>query len=106
MKKLILTLALFSFCNCLYAEDSTSITTSEPKPRYSHGSDGFGIMISGGIILTIGGVATRPDKYHIGNGVFQTKPFHKQGARASAIVCGISLTATGLISAIINTSKR
>lgn len=104
MKKLILTLALFSFCNCLYAEDSTS--TSEPRPRYSNGSDGFGIMIVGGITLTIGGVATRPDKYHIGNGVFQTKPFHKQGARASAIVCGISLTATGLISAIINTSRR
>jgi len=103
MKKLIIALTLISFCNCLYAGDSTA--TDEPNPRYYHGSKGYGLMFLGGVTLTIGGITTRPERFY-NNGVWQVKPFHKQGARASAIVCGISLTATGLISAIVNAPKR
>ena len=66
---------------------------------------GFAMTMSG-IGLTVGGFTTRPDKYYVGNGVWQVKPFHKQGGRSSVIICGISLTITGLITSIVNSPKR
>ncbi len=99
MKTIIVTLALVSLCNGLYAGDSTD---TAPNPRYGGNGNGYGLMALGGVTLTIGGLATRPDRYLAPGGVWLDKPFHKQGPRASAIVCGVTLTITGLISAIVN----
>ena len=98
IKTIIVTLALIGLCNNSYAGDSTD---TDPRPRYSNGGNGYGLMALGGVTIAIGGFATRPDRYYNGT-TWITKPFHKQGPRASAIVCGVSLTITGLISAIVN----
>jgi hypothetical protein len=82
----------------VYANDSTET----PTPRYRSVGNGYGLMALGGVTIAIGGFATRPEKFHMGNGVWQVKPFYNQGPRASAIVCGVTLTITGLITAIIN----
>ena len=96
MKSLIITLALVGLCLITKAQTTGGIR-----------SNGAGlVMTMGGIGLTIGGFTTRPDKYYTGNGIWQVKPFHKQGGRASAIVCGVSLTITGLITSIINAPKQ
>ena len=99
MKKLITILLFIGLCNGVYANDSTD---TDPRPRYSSGGDGYMLMALGGVTVAVGGFATRPDRYLAPGGVWLDKPFHKQGPRASAIVCGVSLTVTGLISAILN----
>jgi len=82
----------------VYANDSTD---TDPTPRYRSGSNGYGLISLGGVSIAIGGFATRPERYYNGN-MWVTKPLHRQGPRASAIVCGVTLTITGLIAAIIN----
>ena len=99
MKKLIIILLFIGLCNGIYANDSTN---TDPTPRYSSGGNGYGLMALGGVTVAIGGFATRPDRYLAPGGVWLDKPFHKQGPRASAIICGMTLTITGLISAIAN----
>ena len=96
IKKLLLTLTLIGL---FYT------TQAQPKKILYKSGTGFA-MTMGGIGLTVGGFTTRPDKHYTGNGVWQAKPFHKQGARASAIIFGISLTLTGLITSIINAPKQ
>ena len=98
MKKLITILLFIGLCNGVFAGDSTD---TDPRPRYSSGGDGYMLMALGGVTIAIGGFATRPDRYYNGT-TWMTKPFHKQGPRASAIICGVTLTITGLIAAIIN----
>jgi len=98
MKKLITFLLFIGLCNGIYAGDSTDA----PTPRYRSGGNGYGLMALGGVTLALGGFVTRPEKYYAGKGIWLEKPFHQQGPRASAIVCGITLTITGLISAIVN----
>lgn len=97
MKIIIISLMLIS--GSVYAGDSTN---TDPTPRYRSSGNGYGLMALGGVTLTLGGILTRPEKFYTDDGVWQVKPFHKQGPRASAIVCGVSLTITGLITAIIN----
>jgi hypothetical protein len=97
IKLVLLNLLLISLCNTLYAGDSTS---AEPSPGYSSRGNGYGLMALGGITLTLGAITTIPDQ-HYNNGSWQVKPFHKQGARSSAIICGVSLTISGLITAIV-----
>ena len=99
MKKLVIIIAFIGMCNIVQAGDSTA---ADPQPRYRGGGDGYGLMALGGVTLTIGGILTRPEKFYTDAGVWEVKPFHKQGPRASAIVCGVSLTITGLITAIVN----
>jgi len=99
MKKIIISLLFIGLFNGVYAGDSTD---TDPTPRYRSTGNGYGLMALGGVTLTIGGFATRPDRYLASSGVWLDKPFHKQGPRASAIVCGVTLTITGLITAIIN----
>ena len=96
IKKLLLALTLIGL--------SYTIQAQPKKVLYKPGT-GFA-MTMGGIGLTVGGFTTRPDKHYTGNGVWQAKPFHKQGARASAIIFGVSLTLTGLITSIINAPKQ
>ena len=98
MKKIIISLLFMALCAGVYAADSTS---TDPGPGYTTSGDGYGLMALSGVNLTIGAVTTIPDQYY-NNGVWMDKPFHKQGARASAIVCGVTLTITGLIAAIAN----
>ena len=98
IKIIIISLTLIGLCNRSYAGDSTDT----PTPRYRSGGNGYGLIVLGGVTLAIGGFATRPEKYHAGNGIWLEKPFHQQGPRASAIVCGVTLTITGLIAAIVN----
>ena len=98
MKKLITILLFIGLCNGVCAGDSTD---TDPQPKYRGGGDGYGLMALGGVTLAIGGFATRPDRYYNGT-TWVDKPFYNQGPRASAIVCGVSLTITGLISAIVN----
>ena len=98
IKIIIVSILLIGLCNTTYAADSTS---TDPGPGYTTSGDGYGLMALSGVTLTIGAVTTTPDQYYR-NGVFMDKPFHKQGARASAIVCGVTLTVTGLIAAIAN----
>ena len=98
MRKLAIIIAFIGMCNIVQAGDSTD---TDPRPRYGGGGNGYGLMALGGVTLTIGGILTRPEKFYTG-AVWQVKPFHKQGPRASAIVCGVSLTITGLITAIAN----
>jgi hypothetical protein len=97
MKKLIMTLLLIGICGLTQGADST---ITEPQPKYRGGGDGYGLMALGGVTLAIGGFVTRPDRYYNGT-TWVDKPFYNQGPRASAIVCGVSLTVTGLISAIL-----
>jgi|TARA_R110002012_G_scaffold293427_1_gene489095 hypothetical protein len=99
LKIIVISILLIGLCNITYAGDSTS---TDPLPRHNSNNDGFGLMALGGVTLTLGAISTIPNKYHVGNGVWQIKPFHKQGPRSSAIICGVSLTITGLISAIAN----
>tara|TARA_R110000796_G_scaffold123761_1_gene238123 strand:- start:3588 stop:3896 length:309 start_codon:yes stop_codon:yes gene_type:complete len=99
MKTIKLTVLSFLFlgmCNGVYAGDSTF---SEPTPNYGSRGKGYGLMALGGVTLALGAFTTTPDQYY-NNGSWQVKPFHKQGARSSAIICGVSLTLTGLITAI------
>ena len=98
LKIIVISILLIGLCNITYAGDSTS---TDPLPRHNSNNDGFGLMALGGVTLTLGAITTVPDQYY-NNGVWMNKPFHKQGARSSAIVCGVSLTITGLISAIAN----
>jgi hypothetical protein len=98
IKIIIISILLAGLCNTTYAGDST---LTDPLPRHSSNGDGYGLMALGGVTLTLGAFTTTPDQYY-NNGSWQVKPFHKQGARSSAIVCGVSLTITGLISAIAN----
>ena len=98
IKIIIISILLVGLCNTTHAGDST---LTDPLPRPNSNSDGFGLMALGGVTHTIGAITTVPDQYY-NNGVWMNKPFHKQGARSSAIVCGVSLTITGLISAIAN----
>jgi hypothetical protein len=98
IKIIIISILITGFCNTTYAADSTN---TDPGPGYTTSGDGYGLMALSGVTLTIGAVTTTPDQYYR-NGVFMDKPFHKQGARASAIVCGVTLTVTGLIAAIAN----
>jgi hypothetical protein len=98
MKKILIGLVLIGLCNGVYANDSTD---TDPTPRYRSGSNGYGLIALGGVSIAIGGFATRPERYYNGN-MWVTKPFYRQGPRASAIVCGVTLTITGLISAIVN----
>ena len=98
IKIIIVSILLIGLCNTTYASDSTS---TDPGPGYTTSGDGYGLMALSGVTLTIGAITTTPDQYYR-NGVFIDKPFHKQGARASAIVCGVTLTITGLIAAIAN----
>tara|TARA_Y100000034_G_scaffold112940_1_gene147413 strand:+ start:90 stop:398 length:309 start_codon:yes stop_codon:yes gene_type:complete len=97
IKTIIISLILIS--SNVYAGDSTN---AEPQPRYRGNGNGYGLMALGGVTIAIGGFATRPDRYLSGNGIWLEKPFYKQGPRASAIVCGVTLTITGLIGAIAN----
>ena len=99
MKKLTIILLFIGLFSGVYAGDSTD---TDPTPRYSSRGNGYGLMALGGVTIAIGGFATRPDKYLAPGGVWIDKPFHKQGPRASAIVCGVTFTITGLISAIVN----
>jgi len=99
MKKILIGLVLIGLCNGVCAGDSTD---TEPPKYKTVGRNSYGLMALGGVTLAIGGFATRPEKFHMGNGVWQVKPFYQQGPRASAIVCGVTLTITGLISAIVN----
>lgn len=99
MKKLIIALTFIAVCNMVQAGDSTD---TDPGPRYRSGGNRYGLIVLSGITLTIGGITTRPEKFYTGAGIWQVKPFHKQGPRASAIICGVSLTITGLITAIVN----
>ena len=95
MKKTIVSILFIGLLNGVYAGDSTDTT---PNPHY--GGNGYGLMALGGVTLAIGGFATRPDRYYNGT-TWVDKPFYNQGPRASAIVCGVTLTVTGLISAIL-----
>ena len=97
IKTIIVTLAMIGLCNSSYAGDSTD---TDPQPKYRGTGNGYGLMALGGVTLAIGGFATRPDRYYNGT-TWVDKPFYNQGPRASAIVCGVSLTVTGLISAIL-----
>ena len=96
MKKLIVMITLLGLSYTLQAQSGRA----SYKP-----CTGFALTMSG-ICITVGGFTTRPDKQYTGNGVWRVKPFHKQGARASAIIFGVSLTVTGLITSIINKPKR
>jgi hypothetical protein len=96
IKVIVISILLTGLCNITYAGDSTN---TDPLPRHNSNNDGFGLMALGGITLTLGAITTVPDQYY-NNGSWQVKPFHKQGARSSAIICGVSLTITGLITAI------
>ena len=98
IKIIIVCILLIGLWNTTYAADSTS---TDPGPGYTTSGDGYGLMALSGVTLTIGAITTTPDQYYR-NGVFIDKPFHKQGARASAIVCGVTLTISGLIAAIAN----
>ena len=94
--KMIIIILLLMGSNA-YAGDSTN---TDPNPRYGGNGDGYGLMALGGVTLAVGGFVTRPDRYYNGT-AWVDKPFYNQGPRASAIVCGVSLTVTGLISAIL-----
>jgi UPF0716 family protein affecting phage T7 exclusion len=96
MKKIIVALVLIGL----------SYTTQAQSRRSTHELGAGFAMTIGGIGFTIGGFTTRPEKFYTSSGAWQIKPFHKQGARSSAIVCGISLTITGLITSIINAPKQ
>lgn len=96
IKIIIVSTLLIGLCNITYARDSTN---TDPLPRHNSNNRGYGLMALGGITLTLGALTTTPDQYY-NNGSWQVKPFYKQGARSSAIICGVSLTITGLITAI------
>ena len=81
-----------------FAGDSSS---TSPDPRYGGYGNGYGFMALGGVTIALGAFTTRPDRYYNGS-IWVDKPFHRQGPRASAIVCGVTLTITGLIGAIVN----
>lgn len=91
MKAIIIGLALIGLCNIAQAQYGN---------RPGRGNTGLAMTL-GGVSIMIGGFVTRPEKYYTTNGVWEVKPFHRQGPRASAIVCGLSLTITGLITSLL-----
>jgi hypothetical protein len=88
IKIIIISLAMMGLCNTTQAQYKST------------GKGKYGLLMSlGGVSIMIGGFATRPERYY-NNGLWIEKPFHRQGPRATAIVCGMTLTITGFITAI------
>lgn len=89
IKTIIVAIALIGLCN-----------TANAQRGLNNGNTGLAMTL-GGVSLMIGGFTTQPDKFVGTDGVWRPKPFYNQGPRASAIVCGVALTITGLITSII-----
>ena len=90
IKTIIIGIALICLCN-----------TTQAQYRATSSNDNYGLMMTlGGVSIMMGGFATRPERFRDNDGIWKVKKFHQQGPRASAIVCGITLTVTGLIASI------
>ena len=92
IKTIVIGLALIGLCN-----------TTQAQYRSTSNNDNYALMMTlGGVSIMVGGFATRPERFRDNDGIWKVKKFHQQGPRASAIICGITLTFTGLIAAITN----
>lgn len=96
MNKVLLIICLFL---CLSAKSKAQ--------SYSRGNSGSKApaLIIGGVGFTVAGLLTKPEWYYQNpapmTGPQVNKPFFQQRTRMLPVVCGVTLTISGLITAIV-----